>query len=387
MINVAIIGCGGIASSHIRGFLNFPDKCRIKALVDIYPEKARKLRDEFGLDATVAESYKDLLDSGEIGLVSICTPPFTHAEMSCAFLSAGKDVMVEKPMAASLEECDAMLEAERRSGRILSVIAQNRFKTPIMKLKKTLDSGLIGDVVHVQVDSFWWRGRPYYDLWWRGTWEKEGGGCTLNHAVHHIDMLCWMMGSPAEITAVMGNTSHDNAEVEDISIAVLKYANGALGQITSSVVHHGEEQQLVFQGKAARISAPWKVYASRAKENGFPERNTDLESEILKYYDALPEVPFEGHTGQIYDVLTAIENKTQPLIRGEDGRKTLEIITAIFKSGSTGARVSLPLGKGDPFYSVDGIRKNAIHFHEKGRCVENFPDMDITTGSSYMANK
>lgn len=161
MINVAIIGCGNIASVHIRSFLAFPDKCRIVALVDIYPEKTLKLNEEFRLNAEIFESYSDLLDRKDINLVSICTPPYTHAQIAVDFLNAGKDVILEKPMAASLEECDAVLEAEKESGRTLSVIAQNRFKTPIMNLKKTLDSGLIGDVVHVQVDSFWWRGHSY----------------------------------------------------------------------------------------------------------------------------------------------------------------------------------------------------------------------------------
>ena len=101
----------------------------------------------------------------------------------------------------------------------------------------------------------------YYDLWWRGTWEKEGGGYTLNHAVHHIDMLCWMMGLPDKVTSILANTAHDNAEVEDLSGSVLQYPH-ALGQLTASVVHHGEEQQLVFQCEKAKISAPFSVHAS-----------------------------------------------------------------------------------------------------------------------------
>lgn len=177
-------------------------------------------------------------------------------------MEANKHVLVEKPMASSLEECDLMNDAARRTGKILSVVAQNRFRTPMMKLKSVLDSKLMGEIVHVQVDSFWWRGHCYYDLWWRGTWEKEGGGLTLNHAVHHIDAMLWMNGRPNQVQAFMSNVSHDNAEVEDLSIGMLKFDNGALGQITSSVVHHGEEQQLIFQGAKARVSVPWKVTAS-----------------------------------------------------------------------------------------------------------------------------
>ena len=92
-----------------------------------------------------------------------------------------------------------MLAAAENSGKLLSIVAQNRYKSPLMKLKQVLDSGLIGKIIHAQVDSFWWRGSHYYDLWWRGTWEKEGGGCTMNHAVHHIDLFQWYAGMPSEV--------------------------------------------------------------------------------------------------------------------------------------------------------------------------------------------
>ena len=381
MIRVAIVGTGGISSSHIQGYLEFPDRCKIVALVDIYPEKAEEKKAKFNLtDADVYDDHKKILDRDDIDLIDVCTPPYVHAEIAVNSLNAGKNVLVEKPMAASLQECDAMLEAAERSKKLLSVVAQNRFRTAYMNLKKTLDTGLAGDIVHAQIDSFWWRGHSYYDLWWRGTWEKEGGGCTLNHAVHHIDMAAWMMGMPEEVQAIMSNTSHDNAEVEDISIAVLKYKNGALGQITSSVVHHGEEQQVIFQGKKARISTPWKVYASVSQSNGFPRRNEALEKEIEDYYEALPEAKYTNHTPQIDDVLGALESGKKVLISGEDGKKALELITAIYKSAITREPVKLPLSKEDSFYTVEGIQANAPHFYEKSASVENFDSEDITLG-------
>ncbi len=381
MLRVAIIGTGGISPSHIEGYLHFPDRCRIVALVDIFPEKAQEKKERFNLvDAEVYDDHKKILNREDIDIIDICTPPYVHAEIAVNSLNAGKNVLVEKPMAASLEECDQILAAAARSGKMISVVAQNRFRTGYMKLKKTLETGMAGDIVHAQADSFWWRGHSYYDLWWRGTWEKEGGGCTLNHAIHHIDMLLWMMGMPEQVQAVMNNTSHDNAEVEDLSIAILKYKNGALGQLTSSVVHHGEEQQVIFQGKNARISAPWKVSASVSRGNGFPERNEKLENEIEEYYQSIPEQQYGGHTPMIDDVLRAVETGDKPLVSGDDGRRAVEMITAIYKASILHKEVNLPLAKEDAFYTVKGIQVNVPHFYEKSASVENFSDEEITTG-------
>ncbi|MDM5339067.1 Gfo/Idh/MocA family oxidoreductase [Fictibacillus enclensis] len=386
MLNIAIIGTGAIANTHVKGYQQFPETCRIVAFCDIYVEKAAMMNEEFGLEVAVYQDYKEMLKNENIDLVSICTPPYTHAELSIASLDAGKHVLVEKPMASSLEECDRMNEAAERNGKILSVIAQNRFTNPMMKLKHILDTGLMGPIVHSQIDSFWWRGHSYYDLWWRGTWEKEGGGCTLNHAVHHIDICQWMRGMPSEITAVMSNTSHDNAEVEDISIAIFSYQDGTLGQITSSVIHHGEEQQVIFQGKRARVSAPWKVKASLSMENGFPQEDTKLEEEIQNVYNQMEDLSYEGHAGQIYNVLSAIEGKTGLLVDGRQGRQTLELITAIYQSSSLGEKVQLPLDPLSPFYTREGVLKNARHFFEKKTSVENFAENKITTGTFYNEN-
>lgn len=382
MINVAIIGIGAIGNIHIKAFQQFSERCNIVAFCDIYP-KAEKAAQNYNLNVEIYDDYKKMLDRSDIDFVSICTPPYTHAEIAIDFLHAGKHVLVEKPMASSLEECDAMNRAQVNSGKILSVISQNRFTNPMMKLKAVLDTKLMGPIVHAQIDSFWWRGHSYYDLWWRGTYEKEGGGCTLNHAVHHIDIFHWMNGMPSEVTAITTNSSHDNAEVEDLSVAICRYPNGSLGQITSSVVHHGEEQQLIFQGKNARVSVPWKVKASKSQPNGFPVNDPVLEAQIQNIYDQLSELEFEGHLAQIDDVLSAIEGKKDVLIDGKEGRKTLELITAIYQSASTGETVKLPLNENSLFYTRKGVIKNSTHFYEKKSHVENFTENVITTGGKY----
>lgn len=386
MINIAIIGTGNISTLHIEGILEFPQRSKIVALVDIYPEKAEEKKAKYGLkEAQVFSSHEEMLAAGlKVDLVHNCTPPYVHAPISIDCMNAGINVLVEKPMATCVAECDAMLLAEKQNGVLLAAVAQNRFRDSVSKLKTLVDSDIAGKVRVAHVDSFWWRGHNYYDLWWRGLWEKEGGGPTLNHAVHHIDMINWIQGElPKEVTAVMSNVMHDNSEVEDISFAVLKYGDGALAQVTSSVVHHGEEQGIVLQCEKAKIAAPFAVKADVTTDNGFPTENVELVTAITETYQSLEEIPYEGHTGQIDDLLSALETGTRPKITGHDGRNTIELISAIYKAGSTKSTVSLPLSKDDEFYTFEGILKNAVRFYEKTGFVENFQSSEITTGRNY----
>lgn len=388
MIGIALIGFGSVAPAHMDAFMAFSERCKVVAVVDALPDNARERMKAYGLDCEVFEDYQSILHREDVHLVDICTPPYTHAQIAVDSLRAGKHVICEKPMAPSLEECDQIIQAAEESGRLFSPIAQNRYRTPIAKLKGLLDSGIAGEVKHFNVESLWWRGHCYYDLWWRGTWEKEGGGCTLSHAVHQIDMLGWMMGLPDEICAVMTNVSHDNAEVEDLSISVMRYGQ-ALATVTASVVHHGEQQGLQIQCADAKISVPYDTYASLSRPNGFPERNEALETKIAALYEDLPEIQYEGHMGQIDNVLTCLEQGSlEPAITGRDGRRTIEIVSAIYKAGSSGGWVKLPLKKDDPFYTVAGIQASVPHFYEKSSAVMDWGSNEsITFGSDYSGQK
>jgi UDP-N-acetyl-2-amino-2-deoxyglucuronate dehydrogenase len=380
MINVAVIGAGAISSLHIEGYLAFPGRCRIVSVADIDQTRAERQIARYGLGVAAVGDIGQVVSGQGVDLASVCTPPGTHAEIAARLLAAGIHTLCEKPMATSLQECDAILTAAQRSGAVLSVVAQNRFTTPMARLKQVLDSGLAGRVLHAQVDSLWWRGASYYDLWWRGTWQSEGGGCTLNHAVHHIDALQWMIGLPTEVQAMFANVAHENAEVEDLSLAIMRFGSGALGQLTSSVVDHGQDQRLVFQTERARLAMPWAVYASTQKADGFPDRDEATEQALTDFYEHLPEVRYEGHTGQIDNLLGAIETGNgEVLIDGRQGRATLELITAIYKSAITGARVTLPLDERDPFCTRDGLLAAAPHFHEKTVSVADFTQNEITT--------
>lgn len=385
MIQVAIVGTGGISNEHIKGLLAFPERCKIVALCDIYPQKAEDIKKKYHLDCAVFSDHQVMLESDvKIDLVHICTPPFVHCEIAVNSMNAGCNVIVEKPMATCLAECDEMLEAEKRNGVTMACIAQNRFRDSIYRLKRILDSNLAGKLCFANVESAWWRGHCYYDLWWRGTWEKEGGGPTLNHAVHHIDMLNWLEGKmPDSVMAMFTNIMHDNAEVEDLSLACLHYEDGSLAQITSSVVHHGEEQNIVLQCADAKISAPWKVKAEISQKNGFPRQggNLELTRKLQDFWENIPPLPYTGHTGEIENVLSALEKGERPLITGVDGRRTVELITAIYKSCFDRQLVNLPIRKEDLCYTFDGILKSAVHFYEKNASVENFEEEAITLGS------
>ena len=386
MINVAIVGTGNIANMHVQGLLEFPERCRIVALCDIYPEKAEAMKEKYKLkDCEIFADHKSMLASGlRIDVVHVCTPPYVHSSISIDSMDAGCNVLCEKPMAASVEECRKMLDCEKKNGVVLGIIAQNRFRNGVYKLKKLLDSGLAGKVCFAEVESAWWRAHSYYDLWWRGTWEKEGGGPTLNHAVHHIDMLNWMMGrEPSGVIAMLSNVMHDNAEVEDISVACVKYGDNSMARILSSVIHHGEEQGITLQCEKAKIAVPFDVKAEVGQANGFPKEggNTALIKEITEYYNSIPDLKYEGHTGEIDNYLSAIETGTRPLITGEDGMRTIELITAIYAAGITKRQVEMPISMDCEFARTGTIVREAPHFYEKKESVENFEEESFTVGN------
>ena len=379
-IGIAILGSGAIAKVHADSFSKLGDLCEIRAVCDIFPEKAEALIKEKALDHAVAlPDYSALWDMDSIDAVSVCLPPGEHAKAAVAALDHGRHVIVEKPMACSLEECDQMIDAARRNNRILASVAQNRYKIPMMKIKKLLDSGELGRVLQANISSWWWRGQNYYDLWWRGTWEKECGGCTTSHATHHIDLMLWMLGKPRAVTAVMGNAGHFNSECEDLSYAIFEYP-GAMALLNASLVSHGEEQELVFQCERAGISIPWKVRASKALGNGFPEEDKDEENRIQQLYDSLPEIPEEGHAAQLRNFLKAIRGEEDLFISGRDGRDTIEIIMGIYKSSIEHRPVIFPIKEDDPFYRKDTMVRSMPHFHEKLKSVDNLADVGISLG-------
>ncbi|MFA6892085.1 MAG: Gfo/Idh/MocA family oxidoreductase [Sphaerochaetaceae bacterium] len=381
-LGIAIIGTGNIAHAHLDGYLK-DDRCEVRALCDIYPEKCGRLCDDLGLQdrsrITVTTDYVKLLGRDDIDLVSVCLPPSLHEEVSSAFLLAGKHVLCEKPMAASLEEADKMLDAEKKSGRILAIVSQNRFRQDAWNVKRMMDQGVFGKTYLTRAYSMWYRGTNYYDLWWRGTWDKEGGGCTLNHSVHQIDMLNWFCGLPLTATSVFANLAHPNSEVEDASLTLVTYPH-SLGEISVSLNDMNERQGFLFQCEKASVTIPWSVKCVRQLPNGFPEEDEEAERRFQKLYDSYPKLRKEGHPAEISNVIDAITGKDRLVVNGEDGKQALELIYAVYRSATTKGTVLLPLTQNDPFYTKDGMLRAVPRFYRKTKSVANLEGA-ITLGN------
>ena len=381
MIYVAIVGAGAISDSHIEGFLAFPDRCAIAALVDRDVERARAKVEKYGLDAVVLDDTAKLTQLPQIDVASICLPPSLHCEVAVALLEAGIHVLCEKPLALSVEECDQMIAAARRNHKLLSTVAQNRFKPDVVRAHALCSQGLLGDIVAGMATSLWWRGENYYNLAWRGRWSSEGGGCTITQGIHHIDLFLWLMGNARDVTALVDNRAHTNSELEDISMALVHFESGAVGTLVSSILHHGEEQGLTIDGREASVEMPLRIRASQQLENGFPKENTELVEKLTRFAAGI-ERKHTGHTAQIDDMLGAIEQGRESSVTGEDGRRAVEFIMAVYQSAFTGKRVRLPLTPADPFYTKEGMVGGVTKFYEKTVSIESFSDNTIQVGGT-----
>lgn len=321
----------------------------------MFADKAEAFARGLGPDVAAHGRPEDLLARGDIDLVSVCTPPFTHAPLGVAALGAGKHVLVEKPMATSLEECDALLAAAAAAGRTLAVVHQNRFRPECARLHALLHAGALGELDLVAVNCLWWRGPEYYNLWWRGTWDQEGGGALLNHAVHFVDLLLWLAGMPAAVQAVVATRAHP-VEVEDLVSAVLRYPGGAIGQFTGTVDAHLNTDRLEVCGRRAAVALPWAVRAQTDGGDGFGRPAEAVVRELEEAAAAVPVSPYPGHAAQIDRVLAALESGVPTPVDGRDGRNTLELITALYAAAASGAPCPLPLAPTHPCYRTSGLR-------------------------------
>ncbi len=346
-----IIGCGMIAHFHARAIADIRG-ARLVAGFDTVPAAADRLA-----EATGCKPYynlKEMLADPQIDVVTIGTPSGAHVQPAVAAAQAGKHVIVEKPLEITLHRCDRIIRECEKAGAVLSTIFPSRFHESSIEMKRAVDAGRFGRLTVGDAIVKWYRTQEYYDSGaWRGTWELDGGGALMNQAIHSVDLLYWLMGPVAEVRAQTALLAHRRIDVEDTAMATLKFANGALGIIeASTAVYPGYLKRIEIHGSDGSAVMEeedlikWDFAKKNRRDQAIRRKMSQQQSGGGGAADPAA-IGHHGHTRQFQDVLKVIKNGTTPLVDGPEGRRSVEIILAIYKAAETGRAVRLPL-KTDP---------------------------------------
>lgn len=352
-MNFALVGCGRIAKKHIDA-IQAIDNAQLLAVCDSDELRARE-KAEYAGGVRYYKDYNEMItEQSEIDVVNILTPSGMHAAHTIDIVKKyRKHIVVEKPMALRLEDADNMIRACDENGVRLFVVKQNRYNLPVLKLREVLEEDRFGKIVMGTVRVRWCRPQEYYDQDpWRGTWELDGGVFT-NQASHHIDLLEWMLGDPVSVMSKTG-TFLSEIEVEDTGVAIVKFKSGAIGVVEATTATRpkdlegslsilGEKGSVVIGGFAVNKMETWNLSDMSDEEN----------AEIVKKYSEMPPNVYGfGHTRYLEHVIDCIEHKKKALVDGLEGRKSLELINAMYESAATGREVFIhyqpkysPLGK------------------------------------------
>lgn len=340
-----LIGCGRIAINHIKAVV--ANNLYLQAVCDIVPEHIDILFEKTGFDKDTKRytDYKTMIEENpDLELVAIATDSGVHAEIALFCINKGLNVIIEKPMAMSMKDADAIVEAAEKNNVKVSVCHQNRFNVAVQKTRKALETGRFGKISHGSINVRWNRGKQYYDqALWRGKWASDGG-CLFNQCIHGIDLLRWMMGEHIDsIYAVTKRQFHDYIECEDLGTAIIKFSNGAVGTVegTVNVYPQNLEETLYIFGQTGTVKIGGKStnnidvwnFADETKED---EKNKGLEEQTSNVYG-------NGHISLYADVIDAIENDRPVYINAIEGRNAVETVLAIYESAATGKPVKLPL--------------------------------------------
>ena len=340
MLKFALVGCGRIAKRHseLLGF-NKIKNASLVAVCDIHEKKAKKIGEQFNLPYYI--DMDEMMQKQSIDVVSVLTESGNHAKHVINLAKYGKHLVVEKPLALTLDDANLMIKTCNENACKLFVIKQNRFNLPVVKLRQAYEQGRFGKLVLGTVRVRWSRNQAYYDQdQWRGTWNLDGGVLT-NQASHHIDMLEWMMGDVESVFA-KSNTSLVNIEAEDTAVVTLKFKNGALGIIEATTATRpydlegsisilGEKGSVVISGFALNKMETW----------AFEQKLKGDEEVMGKYSVNPPNVYGFGHQAYYEHVVDSIINNKKQLIDGISGKKSLELIIAIYNSIESGKEVFL----------------------------------------------
>ena len=342
VLKFGLVGCGRIAKRHsdLLGRAQI-EGAALGAVCDTRYERAKAMGDAFGVPAF--DNLHDMMQKCALDAVSVLTPSGMHAENVLALAPYGKDIVVEKPMALKLEDADTMIRACEKHGSRLFVVKQNRFNVPVVKLRDALDAGRFGKLFLGTVRVRWCRKPSYYQAdSWRGTWELDGGVLT-NQASHHIDLLEWMMGDIESVFA-KSITALAPVETEDTAIATLKFKSGALGLIEATTAARPKdlEGSISVLGEHGTVEIGGFA-VNELKVWNFVELVPEDSEMLSKYSVNPPNVYGFGHQAYYEHVVECITGKGRILVDGEEGRRSLELITAIYELIETGKEVVFPV--------------------------------------------
>ncbi len=340
MLNFALVGCGRIAKRHseLLGHGQIAG-ARLVAVCDVIVDKAQRIGQEFSVPHFA--DMHEMMRSADIDVIVVLTESGLHAEHVIALAPYGKHIVVEKPMALALSDADAMIAACDQAGVKLFVVKQNRFNVPIVKLREALEQKRFGKLVMGTVRVRWCRPQAYYDQdAWRGTWALDGGVLT-NQASHHVDLLEWMMGEVDSVCA-MSNTALVDIEAEDTAVVILRFKNGALGVIeaTTAVRPSDLEGSLSILGAGGTVEVAGFA-VNKMKTWNFVEPIPGDEDVMETYSVNPPNVYGFGHHAYYEHVVDCLTNDKKHMVDGLEGRKSLELINAIYESVETGREVAL----------------------------------------------
>jgi UDP-N-acetyl-2-amino-2-deoxyglucuronate dehydrogenase len=347
-LGVCIVGCGMIARFHVRALQEVPGT-KLTALVSRSAASAQKLIAE--TNSTGVATYTDLaaaLKAPDVDIVIITTPSGSHLEPAVAAASAGKHIVVEKPLEITPERCDRIIEACDKHKVKLCTIFPSRFLDSNTALHEAVLQGRFGRLTLGETTCKWWRSQQYYDEGgWKGTQALDGGGALMNQAIHNVDLLLWMMGDATEVCGFTATLAHERIEVEDTAVACLRFANGALGVIQATTsVHPGLPKTIGVHGDRGTVVIEqedvlrWDFLAPTPQDEAIKKRFAQKVGASGGAADP-KAISHQGHARQLMDFVNAIEARTAPLVDGREGRKAVALICAIYESMRTGRAVTL----------------------------------------------
>lgn len=348
-VGFGIVGTGMISRFHATA-LEHLDGAELIGCASQFG--AEKFAEETGCKAYA--SLDDMLADPAIQVVTICTPSGAHMDPAVAAAKAGKHVIVEKPLEITLERCDAIINACKENNVLLGTIMPSRFSPVNLALKEAIDSGRFGKLTLGDTYVKWWRSQEYYDQGeWRGTWALDGGGAYMNQAIHNVDLIYWFMGDVADVSSATGTLAHERIEVEDTGVAAVRFKNGAIGTIAATTsAWPGLLKKTEIHGTTGSVIVEqddllmWEFEEANADDDSKKEQFAKKAGTTGGASDPTA-ISYQGHLDQFTDFVNCINNGTAPAVDGYEGRKSVEIILAIYQSSWTGQRVSLPLAK-DP---------------------------------------